>query len=115
MATQNLAEPLKVGTVVKIRNSGYPRAKIAEVRGPLGPNGVRIYRVLVERKPRRVSSRSEKISLRSYSRRNTSAWSRTVGNDLQGQPGMRSEPSPTPLAMEVHPADSYWCSGVAKG
>jgi hypothetical protein len=54
MTTQNLAEPLKVGTVVKIRNSGYPRAKIAEVRGPLGPKGARVYRVLVQKKPRRV-------------------------------------------------------------
>jgi hypothetical protein len=54
MTTQNLVEPLKVGTVVKIRNSGYPRAKIAEVRGPLGPQGARIYRVLVQERPRRV-------------------------------------------------------------
>jgi hypothetical protein len=55
MTTPNLTEPLKVGTVVKIRNSGYPRATIAEVRGPLGPKGARIYRVLMEEKPRRVS------------------------------------------------------------
>jgi hypothetical protein len=54
MTPQNLIEPLKVGTVVKIRNSGYHRAKIAEFRGPLGPKGARVYRVLVERKPRRV-------------------------------------------------------------
>ena len=54
MTTQNLVEPLKVGTIVKIRDSGYPRAKIAEFRGPLGPKGVRIYRVLVQTKPRRV-------------------------------------------------------------
>jgi hypothetical protein len=54
MTAQNLVEPLKVGTVVRIRNSGYPRAKIAEVLGPLGPNGSRIYRVLVQKKPRRV-------------------------------------------------------------
>ena len=54
MATQNLNKPLKVGTVVKICNSGYRRATIAEFRGPLGPNGARVYRVLVENKPRRV-------------------------------------------------------------
>jgi hypothetical protein len=41
-------------TIVKILNSGYPRAKIAEVLGPLGPKGARIYRVLVQKKPRRV-------------------------------------------------------------
>ena len=54
MTTQNLIEPLKAGTVVKILNSGYRRAKIAEYRGPLGPKGARVYRVLVQRKPRRV-------------------------------------------------------------
>jgi hypothetical protein len=54
MTAKNLVEPLKVGTVVKILNSGYPRAKIAEVWGPLGPKGRRIYRVLVQKKPRRV-------------------------------------------------------------
>jgi hypothetical protein len=54
MVTQNLSEPLKDGTVVKILNSGYNRAWIAEYRGPLGPKGARIYRVLVEKKPRPV-------------------------------------------------------------
>ena len=54
MATQDLIEPLKAGTVVKILNSGYSRAWIAEYRGPFGPKGARIYRVLVEKKPRRV-------------------------------------------------------------
>jgi hypothetical protein len=54
MKTQNLIEPLEVGTLVKIRNSGYDRAKIAEFRGPLGPKGARVYRVLVQAKPRRV-------------------------------------------------------------
>jgi hypothetical protein len=54
MTTPNLAEPLKVGTVVKILNSGYHRARVAEYRGPLGPKGARIYRVLVQEKPRRV-------------------------------------------------------------
>ena len=52
--TQNLTEPLKAGTVVKIRDSGYHRAKIAEFLGPLGPKGARVYRVLVQRKPRRT-------------------------------------------------------------
>jgi hypothetical protein len=54
MAAENLTEPLKVGTVVRIRNSGYHRAQIAEFRGPLGPKGARVYRVLVQRKPRHV-------------------------------------------------------------
>jgi hypothetical protein len=54
MTTQNMVEPLKDGTVVKILNSGYGRARIAEYRGPLGPKGARVYRVLIEKKPRRV-------------------------------------------------------------
>ncbi len=54
MATEYLTEPIKVGTVVKILNSGYGRAKIAEYRGPLGPDGARVYRVLVQKRPRRV-------------------------------------------------------------
>jgi hypothetical protein len=54
MATENVVDPMKDGTVVRIRNSGYHRAKIAEFLGPLGPGGARVYRVLVQRKPRRV-------------------------------------------------------------
>lgn len=54
MAPQNLIEPLKAGTLVKILHSGYNRARIAEYRGPLGPKGARIYRVLVQKKPRHV-------------------------------------------------------------
>ncbi len=54
MPTQNFIEPLKSGTAVKILNSGYSRAWIAEYRGPFGTNGARIYRVLVQKKPRRT-------------------------------------------------------------
>lgn len=54
MKTPSLTEPLKDGTFVRVRDSGYHRAQIAEFRGPLGPKGARIYRVLVEKKPRRV-------------------------------------------------------------
>ena len=54
MATQYASDPLNVGTIVKIRNSGYDRARITEFRGPLGPKGARVYRVEVQRKPRRV-------------------------------------------------------------
>lgn len=45
------AEPLKIGTLVKIRDSGYRRAQIVEFRGPLGPHGARVYRVQVRKKP----------------------------------------------------------------
>jgi hypothetical protein len=54
MTSQNLTEPLKGGTAVKILNSGYGRAQFAEYLGPLGPAGARIYRVLVQNKPRPV-------------------------------------------------------------
>jgi hypothetical protein len=52
MTTQTLSEPLEVGTLVRILNSGYRRAKVVEFRGPLGPNGARVYRVRVRRKPK---------------------------------------------------------------
>jgi len=52
MMTHNLTEPFKIGTLVRIRNSGYGPARIVEFRGPLGPNGARIYRVRVRKKPR---------------------------------------------------------------
>jgi hypothetical protein len=52
MATENGVEPLKEGTVVKILNSGYHRAEVVEYRGPLGPKGARVYRVLAVKRPR---------------------------------------------------------------
>ena len=54
MSIQNLIEPLKIGTAVRVRDSGYDRAWITEDRGLLGPKGARIYRVLVTKKPRPV-------------------------------------------------------------
>jgi hypothetical protein len=54
MTTPNLTEPLQIGTPVRIRDSGYGRAWIVEYRGPLGPKGARVYRVMVRRKPHRT-------------------------------------------------------------
>jgi hypothetical protein len=51
MATQNLTQPFEVGTQVAIRNSGYGPGIIVEFRGPLGPNGARVYRVRVREAP----------------------------------------------------------------
>jgi len=42
---------LKLGDRVKIRLSGGLSGRIVELRGPLGPGGAQIYRVLVRRKP----------------------------------------------------------------
>jgi hypothetical protein len=52
MATEELNEPLKIGTVVRIRDSGYGPAVIVEFRGPLGPKGARVYRLRVRKKPK---------------------------------------------------------------
>lgn len=53
MTTNNTStEPLQVGSVVKILNTGYRKGKIVEYRGPLGPGGARIYRVCVRSKPK---------------------------------------------------------------
>jgi hypothetical protein len=52
MPTEKTYEPLKAGTVVRIVHSGFDRAWIAEYRGPLGPKGAHVYRVLVQKKPR---------------------------------------------------------------
>lgn len=51
MPTQNLSEPIPDGTIVELINSGFKRAKVVEYRGPLGPDGARIYRVLVRKRP----------------------------------------------------------------
>ncbi len=51
MAISELPEPIKVGTFVKILNSGFARAKVVEDRGLLGPRGTRIYRVMYRGKP----------------------------------------------------------------
>jgi hypothetical protein len=41
----------KLGDRVKIRHSGGMRGRIVEWRGPLGPKGEHIYRVILRRKP----------------------------------------------------------------
>ncbi len=51
MTSNNLTEPLKEGQAVKVLNSSYAKAIIAEYRGPLGPKGARIYRIMVGRRP----------------------------------------------------------------
>ena len=41
----------KPGNVVRILNSGFGKAIVAEVRGRLGPKGAMVYRVQVRKKP----------------------------------------------------------------
>jgi len=45
-------ERYRDGTRVRILNSGFHNGQIVEYRGPLGPKGARVYRVLVVKKPR---------------------------------------------------------------
>jgi len=42
----------KLGDRVQIRRSGGLRGRIVELRGPLGPGGAQIYRVMYRRRPR---------------------------------------------------------------
>jgi hypothetical protein len=51
MTTKNSLPSLKIGSVVKIRNSGYRPGRIVEYRGLLGPGGTPIFRVRVRAKP----------------------------------------------------------------
>ena len=69
MTAQYLTEPLKVGTVVKIRNSGYHRAKIAEFLGPLGPKGAASTAFLSKGSPGAFISRSLKTNSRCWTAR----------------------------------------------
>ncbi len=43
MIIQYLTDPLKIGTMVRVRTSRMGPARVIEYRGPLGPNGARIY------------------------------------------------------------------------
>jgi hypothetical protein len=52
MAAKESYPIYKYGDMVKLRHSGFKRAKIVEVRGPLGPGGMQVYSVLVRRKPK---------------------------------------------------------------
>lgn len=42
----------KLGDYVKIRYTEWPPARIVELRGPLAPGGVQVYRVRIGLKPR---------------------------------------------------------------
>jgi hypothetical protein len=65
MATEKASPTFKVGDMVKIKHSGFKRAKIIELRGPLAPGGVEVYRVIVRRRPSPVyiEVREDQITL----------------------------------------------------
>lgn len=58
-------ELMKVGDRVRILNYDGQRGEIVEFRGPLGPNGALIYRVVVRSKPRRtfIELREDQLEL----------------------------------------------------
>jgi hypothetical protein len=51
MATETL-NPIKLGDGVKIRNAPGMSGRVVEMRGPLGPKGVQVYRIRLRRKPK---------------------------------------------------------------
>jgi hypothetical protein len=65
MAVKKVTVPFKLGDLVKIRHSAFKRARIVELRGPLGPGGAQIYRVRVGRKPKPIyiELREDQLSL----------------------------------------------------
>ncbi len=52
MATKTqILNDLGLGARVRIKNYSGPPGRIVELRGPLGPNGVNIYRVAIPQNP----------------------------------------------------------------
>jgi hypothetical protein len=52
MTTKRNTQDWKVGDLVKVRYLEFPKARIVELRGPLGPGGAQVYRVCYQRKPK---------------------------------------------------------------
>lgn len=53
MAMTNLGE-IKRGDRVKILSGSGVIGRIVDLRGPLGPNGMQVYRILLRKKPKPV-------------------------------------------------------------
>jgi len=60
---KEVSNPLKLGDRVRILRSGGLRGRIVELRGPLGPGGVEIYRVRIRNmsKPTYVEVRADQL------------------------------------------------------
>jgi hypothetical protein len=65
MVKKKAVPEFKLGDYVRILHSGYLRAQIVELRGPLGPGGVEIYRVRVSgtQKPTYIELRGDQLEL----------------------------------------------------
>ncbi len=65
MGTANLGN-VKLGDRVRTINSDAgATGRIVELRGPLGPNSIQVYRILLQKKPRRayVEVREDQLEL----------------------------------------------------
>jgi len=54
MANQEREPLFKLGDRVEVRHSNKRRARIVELRGPLGPGGTHIYRIRTKRWPKPI-------------------------------------------------------------
>jgi hypothetical protein len=54
MAAKKSSGSWKLGDRVKILHANDLRGRIVELRGPLGPGGVQVYRIRVQSKPKPV-------------------------------------------------------------
>ena len=63
MASKADLKPLTVGTFVRVRHADFDYVEIVQCRGPLGPGGMRIYRVriFVEPRPFDVEVREDQL------------------------------------------------------
>ena len=53
MSEKNISPPLfKIGDRVKVLHASGMRARIVELRGPLAPGGMQVYRIRVPRDPK---------------------------------------------------------------
>lgn len=60
---KSMVPTLKLGDYVHILHAAYPRGRIVELRGPLGPGGAQIYRVRIgqKRNPTFIEVREDQL------------------------------------------------------
>jgi hypothetical protein len=65
MAKKKDVPTFQLGDYVKILHLNFPRARVVELRGPLGPGGAQIYRVRVggKRGPIYIELRGDQLEL----------------------------------------------------
>jgi hypothetical protein len=65
MAAEKSVPAFQLGDIVRLHDVNKRRGKIVELRGPLAPGGMQLYRVLLRRKPRPayIEVREDQIDL----------------------------------------------------